>query len=215
MECWGIPACTEKRFQEIAATHHLNCAVEFGSVSLGKPTLKTLLVELRYRCQHPEEQFGSFERGASFVQECIQQEGVCVVSCARGRSRSVAMVLFFLMAHRQNSLRDAFKHLKSLRPMIGPSRHLQPQLVAAERRLRGGVSSMSQDEPWKHQIGIIKAPPKELSPLLKNIIDRNHANWEKRFGDGDEAIRVARARKRDFLLQYGGLELEYAKTLFL
>lgn len=79
---------------------------------------------------------------------------------------------------------------------------------------------MSQDEPWKHQVGIIKAAPK-LSPLLKNIIDRNwessfgDTNWEKRFGDGDEAKRVARARKRDFLLQYGGLELEYAKTLFL
>lgn len=64
---------------------------------------------------------------------------VILVHCAQGVSRSVAVVMAFLMQYRNMSLIDAFNTIKKSRPFIMPNHGFVEQLRCFEASLRSGV----------------------------------------------------------------------------
>ncbi|MDE2099308.1 MAG: dual specificity protein phosphatase family protein [Patescibacteria group bacterium] len=54
------------------------------------------------------------------IQEGIRRGEVVLVHCHAGISRSATVVLLHLMINRQMTLKEAFKHLRSVRPQVDP-----------------------------------------------------------------------------------------------
>ena len=119
-------------------THHLNVALELLVPQSTK--IKFLSLDVHYKVRDTLSQRETFEKAADFIDSCRKANGKCLVNCARGRSRSVAVVLYYLMSRENMSLRDAYVIVKNIRPLAGPSRHLMPQLLALEIELRGRPS---------------------------------------------------------------------------
>lgn len=89
-------------FERESVTHHLNCASELlkglEKVVPSHVTFKNLPIS--YKCRHPLEQLPQFKEASQFIAQCQLSNGVCVVNCARGHSRSASVVLFFCLEVR-------------------------------------------------------------------------------------------------------------------
>uniref|UniRef100_A0ACD5TPF0 Uncharacterized protein n=1 Tax=Avena sativa TaxID=4498 RepID=A0ACD5TPF0_AVESA len=73
----------------------------------------------------------------TFIDEGICSGGNVLVHCFAGRSRSVTVVLAYLMNKHQMSLQSAMSLVRSKRPQIGPNEGFMSQLVNFEKSLQG------------------------------------------------------------------------------
>jgi len=121
-------------------THILNVAKEcknLGSQARKRcPEIKYLKENVSYRSKNKDitETLKSFQPCLDFIHSA-REGGRCLVHCARGRSRSTAVVLIYLMAYEKMSLRSAWLYCKKRRPYIGPAECLRPMLVEIDRYL--------------------------------------------------------------------------------
>ncbi len=139
--------CDEERAKTAKPTEfalHLNCAPEL----LLPPRKGLEVLSIRYKVARPLEQLELFEEAAKAMQEA---PGTVLVNCARGRSRSVAVVLFFLIKYEHMTLAEAYCKVKAARPFAGPSRHLQVQLDAIELHLFQR-QSFDPTQKWAAQV---------------------------------------------------------------
>lgn len=101
-----------------------------------------------------------FEPAATFVRTQLAAGRSVCVHCAGGISRSatvLAAVLLQLSDARLVALRDVLAHLRECRPAIAPNASFLSQLIALERRLRGGAATVK--EPLSlHQRGFTLLP---------------------------------------------------------
>eukprot|EP01112_Ceratiomyxa_fruticulosa_P008167 TRINITY_DN2110_c0_g1_i10.p1 TRINITY_DN2110_c0_g1~~TRINITY_DN2110_c0_g1_i10.p1 ORF type:complete len:200 (-),score=16.35 TRINITY_DN2110_c0_g1_i10:113-712(-) len=74
-------------------------------------------------------QYHVFEEAFQLIDHCLNQGKKCLIHCARGRSRSATVVIAYLMHRQKMMLREAFMHVKQLRPQIGPHASLKYQLL--------------------------------------------------------------------------------------
>jgi protein-tyrosine phosphatase len=76
-----------------------------------------------------------FHPACSFIERTRAIAGRILVHCVAGRSRSVTIVLAYMMRHRQMTLDSAFSLVKSRRPYVWPNDAFWEQLQGEERRL--------------------------------------------------------------------------------
>ncbi|XP_031477874.1 dual specificity protein phosphatase 1-like isoform X1 [Nymphaea colorata] len=76
-----------------------------------------------------------FDECFSFIDEAKAAGGGVLVHCFAGRSRSVTIVLAYLMKNRNMSLSEALGHVKSKRPQIAPNEGFILQLQNFEKSL--------------------------------------------------------------------------------
>lgn len=81
-----------------------------------------------------------FDEVADMIEEVHQLGGKSLVHCVAGVSRSASLCLAYLMKHRGMSLREAFYHVKAIRPQIRPNSGFFQQLRVYEEELRGSCS---------------------------------------------------------------------------
>lgn len=81
-----------------------------------------------------------FDEVADLIEEVRESDGKTLVHCVAGVSRSASLVIAYLMKHMGMSLRDAYHHVKSIRPQIRPNIGFFRQLIAYEEELRGSKS---------------------------------------------------------------------------
>jgi len=74
-------------------------------------------------------------RAADFIHAALGTQGGVLVHCMAGVSRSVSMVLCFLMLKRDMRLADALRHVKQRRPIACPNDGFARQLAALESEL--------------------------------------------------------------------------------
>jgi protein-tyrosine phosphatase len=60
-----------------------------------------------------------------------------LVHCVAGVSRSASLCIVYLMKHDNLTLRQAYQHVKSARPIIRPNAGFWQQMVDYERRVKG------------------------------------------------------------------------------
>ncbi|KAL6188717.1 hypothetical protein ACLB2K_040108 [Fragaria x ananassa] len=75
-----------------------------------------------------------FDECFNFIEEAKRSGGV-LVHCFVGKSRSVTIVLAYLMKKHGMSLSEALEHVKSRRPQASPNAGFMSQLQAFERFL--------------------------------------------------------------------------------
>jgi len=109
--------------------------------------------------EEDKNQYHLFEKAFKFIDEAREvynvQESIdglvvnsnkrtaCFVHCMRGRSRSVACVLAYLMKTCSWSLEKSYIFVKKLRPAIGPHYYLRDQLLRYEKELLTSILSLS------------------------------------------------------------------------
>lgn len=74
------------------------------------------------------------------IQESMEN-GAVLVNCAVGQSRSPAFVIAYLISANHMTLREAYRHVKSVRPKINPNSFFMEQLVEWERSIWGEVEN--------------------------------------------------------------------------
>uniref|UniRef100_A0ACD5U5I2 Uncharacterized protein n=1 Tax=Avena sativa TaxID=4498 RepID=A0ACD5U5I2_AVESA len=79
----------------------------------------------------------------TFIDEGVCSGGNVLVHCFAGRSRSVTLVLAYLMNKHQMSLQSAMSLVRSKRPQIGPNEGFMSQLVNFEKYLQGAEDKSS------------------------------------------------------------------------
>lgn len=76
-----------------------------------------------------------FEECFSFIQEALSSNGSILIHCFQGISRSVSIVLAYLMTFHQMSLPEAINYTKHRRPQINPNFGFLNQLKSYESTL--------------------------------------------------------------------------------
>ncbi|KAL0964974.1 hypothetical protein UPYG_G00275140 [Umbra pygmaea] len=81
-----------------------------------------------------------FEEAFEFIEEA-QQAGVgLLIHCQAGVSRSATIVIAYLMKHTWMTMTDAYKFVKTRRPIISPNLNFMGQLLEFEEDLNSGVT---------------------------------------------------------------------------
>ena len=75
-------------------------------------------VKLEVQDKPTESLFKYFDFIADKINEVASKNGVCLVHCVAGISRSTTMVLAYLMKHHRMTLREAHTLVKSRRPFV-------------------------------------------------------------------------------------------------
>jgi protein-tyrosine phosphatase len=86
-----------------------------------------------------------FREATEFIDENAAR-GICtLVHCAAGRSRSVTVVIAYLMRSRGMPLLEAARHVKRVRPWVKPNSGFLRSLCLYERTLRGHRSTSPEE----------------------------------------------------------------------
>ncbi|XP_058759727.1 dual specificity protein phosphatase 1 isoform X2 [Vicia villosa] len=78
-----------------------------------------------------------FNECFEFIDEAKKNGGYVLVHCFAGRSRSVTIIVAYLMKTRGMSLSEALQHVKNKRPKAAPNRGFVRQLEEFEKSLQG------------------------------------------------------------------------------
>uniref|UniRef100_A0A3B4A729 protein-tyrosine-phosphatase n=1 Tax=Periophthalmus magnuspinnatus TaxID=409849 RepID=A0A3B4A729_9GOBI len=80
-----------------------------------------------------------FEEVFEFIEAYQSGQGV-LVHCQAGVSRSATVVIAYLMKHTLMTMTDAYKYVRSRRPVVSPNLNFMGQLLEFERDLNSGVT---------------------------------------------------------------------------
>lgn len=81
-----------------------------------------------------------FDQVADIIEKTRQEDGKSLVHCVAGVSRSVSLVLAYLMKYAGMTLKTAFHHVRSVRPQVRPNLGFFKQLIEYEQRLYGNTT---------------------------------------------------------------------------
>ncbi|XP_062867896.1 dual specificity protein phosphatase 10 [Trichomycterus rosablanca] len=81
-----------------------------------------------------------FEEVFEFIEEAHQSGRGVLVHCQAGVSRSATIVIAYLMKHTLMTMTDAYKYVRSRRPVVSPNLNFMGQLLEFERDLNSGVT---------------------------------------------------------------------------
>ena len=83
-----------------------------------------------------------FEATGAILEDAAAREEASLVHCAAGISRSVTVVLAYLLMKKGLRLAEAYDLVKERRPRIGPNTRFMGKLVELERSLFDGETTL-------------------------------------------------------------------------
>ncbi|GMI71773.1 dual specificity protein phosphatase 1 [Hibiscus trionum] len=87
-----------------------------------------------------------FDECFNFIDEARRQGGGVLVHCFVGKSRSVTVIVAYLMKKHGMSLSEALEHVRSKRPLAAPNPGFIQQLEEFEKSLRANREQMKANE---------------------------------------------------------------------
>ncbi|CAJ0927234.1 unnamed protein product, partial [Mesorhabditis belari] len=81
-----------------------------------------------------------FDSVADKIKTVSDRGGKTLVHCMAGVSRSATLCMVYLMKHEKMTLRQAYNHVRSRRPVVRPNVGFWKQMVDYEKKLRGTTS---------------------------------------------------------------------------
>ncbi|XP_013103971.1 dual specificity protein phosphatase 18 [Stomoxys calcitrans] len=118
----------------------INASSELPDTPLPSTT-NTLYLRVSIPDRPSAELSKHFDEVADMIEEVRLNGGKTLVHCVAGVSRSATLCLAYLMKYSEMSLREAFFHVKSIRPQIRPNTGFFQQLRCYEE-LRYGSQSV-------------------------------------------------------------------------
>jgi broad specificity phosphatase PhoE len=143
-------AAEEAALASIQATHIVTAAVLEGFGALFPASF--IYHEVRLQDAADAALTPHLAPATAFMDAALSQGGTVLVHCQVGTSRSVSLLLHYLMARRGMALRGALAHVMGVRarnpraPYTHPNRGFWKELMAEEVRLRGGEASLALEE---------------------------------------------------------------------
>lgn len=110
-------------------THVLNCARELPNCF---PETLTYL-KLNFLDNNEQNILSRFEDAFEFLDGCYEENGICLVHCQQGKSRSASIVAAYLIARRGLSFNVAIERIKAVRPIVKVNKNFAEQLRVFER----------------------------------------------------------------------------------
>ncbi|XP_011410132.1 PREDICTED: dual specificity protein phosphatase 6-like [Amphimedon queenslandica] len=111
-----------------------------------------------------------FTEAFEYIEEIRKKNGVVLIHCMAGISRSVTLTIAYLMAHFGMSMQDAYQFVKDKRPAISPNLNFMGQLVEFERELQKNPSPTTLDIKL---FGPSEEQRKKSVKLMETIIRTN------------------------------------------
>lgn len=127
--------------QQIGITHVLNCCERVPCKFRPRITYKTVAV-MDTKSSDIRE---FIPEALTFIDDVVAAGGKILVHCMVGASRSVALVLAWLVSRCQMPLKQAFQEVRSKRHQARPNRSFCEQLMEFEKDTLGSCSATLAD----------------------------------------------------------------------
>lgn len=122
-------AASEQRLRQHGITHVLNCTakpnlvLELPSVAScnGEPSVEYRRLNLLDSTEDLPRMQSVLREGVDFIRSAVQEGGTILVHCHRGISRSVALVMAYLIEADQRSAESVFDSIRSKRRVADPN----------------------------------------------------------------------------------------------
>jgi len=127
--------------QQVGITHVLNCCERVPCKFRARITYKVVNV-LDTKSSNIKD---FIPEALTFIDEVVAANGKVLVHCMVGASRSVSLVLAWLVARRHMPLKQAYQQVRSKRHQARPNRSFCEQLMDFERETLGSCSATLAD----------------------------------------------------------------------
>ncbi|XP_037809188.1 dual specificity protein phosphatase 18 [Lucilia sericata] len=132
----GASVITPQMLTQLGINFVINVASELPDTPL--PTAsKILYLRINVSDSTHTDLLKHFDEVSEMIEEIRRNGGKTLVHCVAGVSRSATLCLAYLMKYGQMNLKDAFLHVKSIRPQIRPNSAFIQQLRCYEEQLLG------------------------------------------------------------------------------
>lgn len=81
-----------------------------------------------------------FDEGVQFIKDAIEKGNSVLVHCREGRSRSVTMIVAYLIIEKKWSLLAAYEHMSAISPDININNGFKKQLVDLDKKVHNKIS---------------------------------------------------------------------------
>lgn len=137
----GKPAASNKKLlKQLGIRHVLNCSGGLPFASSETRNQRLHLQDVRSQRLLPQ-----LVQACDFLEEARHSGGCCLVHCRQGVSRSVSVVLAYLVIHYGFCLKEAWQLVRKSRPAAQPNRGFCAQLVDLECAVHGTASVKISD----------------------------------------------------------------------
>ncbi|KAF6258122.1 protein-tyrosine phosphatase-like protein [Scenedesmus sp. NREL 46B-D3] len=140
----AVAADSHHLLQYLGVTHVVNAAQELPLESA--PGLFQVH-RVAIRDEEEEDVAAHFQQVQVWIDAALGGGGGVLVHCHEGKSRSVALLLAYLMISKGHTLAAALAHIRSVRPEACPNAGFMVQLIALDRQLHGSASLSRADLP--------------------------------------------------------------------
>ncbi|CAE7738324.1 DSPTP1B [Symbiodinium necroappetens] len=163
--------------QQIGITHILNCCERVPCKFRPRITYKTVAV-MDTKSSDIRE---FIPEALTFIDDVVAAGGKILVHCMVGASRSVALVLAWLVSRCQMPLKQAFQEVRSKRHQARPNRSFCEQLMEFEKDTLGSLLLPRSKALWLQLMtsGASFTPIFESSSNGKNFASVNAGNPKK------------------------------------
>ena len=140
--------------------------------------------------------FPAFKQSSNFIEQAIDHDRPVYVHCAEGISRSVTLVLAYMMAKRKMTLSDSFDMVKKVRMFAQVKMGFWQQLMKLEHRVHGAVSCDIR-KYIVHKLGYTAAIADRLMKDIKPL----HIETKKSTTTSKKSATAATATTEEFSLK--------------
>lgn len=133
--CGACAVVRPETLENLEIKFVVNATVELPDTPL--PDEKPEYLRVAIKDSRESNLIDYFDQVADRIEKIRQEDGKSLVHCVAGVSRSVSLVLAYLMKYADMSLKNAFHHVRSVRPQVRPNLGFFKQLIEYEQRLFG------------------------------------------------------------------------------
>ncbi|XP_055603423.1 dual specificity protein phosphatase 14-like [Uranotaenia lowii] len=172
----GGSAATVPMMQQLGVTLVINATTETELPNTPLPCDDTSYLRIPVKDNREADLNQYFHQVADRIEQESQNNGIILVHCVAGVSRSASLCLAYLMKYHRMSLKDAYNHVKARRPQIRPNVGFVKQLMEFEHELTGSRSvSMVYCHALDQELPDIYEPEYRSMELLYQKFRRNIA----------------------------------------
>jgi len=129
---WNASCEKELKYFNIEAI--VNCAIEINSLQLRKSVDSNWYKHLQWDDQLNQDLYSDLEPAIKWIKQGMDQGKKILIHCAQGISRSVSLIIAYLIKYNQWTYEKSLKSIKRYQPMAKPNESFRRQLLKFEKK---------------------------------------------------------------------------------